>query len=101
MIGNVVEKTRLVEVRTSGQQVDPPFTGSAFQLCSVETLPYIGTFANRNQPPRSVVQLLPARLQDNPVIAVVVPTSTNAASKSSFFSSIGLGPPLRNDSNRS
>jgi hypothetical protein len=69
MIGNIIEEARLVEVRTSGEQVDAPIAGLRLQLRPVETLAYVRSFPNRNQPPRPIVQFLPAGLQHQPVVA--------------------------------
>ena len=69
MIGNVIEESWLVEIRTSSEHVEPPFASSSLQLCPVEALSYVRAFANGNQPPRSVIELLPAGLQDQPIIA--------------------------------
>jgi hypothetical protein len=67
MVGNVVEEAGFVEIGARCEGVDIPPARFTSYLDAIETLTDGWPFANRDQPARSIVQLLPAGAQHNPV----------------------------------
>src|SRR5216683_2542475 len=69
MIRRVIEEARLVQVRSSGEGVDIPRADCAHDFEAVEALPDIRPLADGDESARSVVQLLPAYTECDPVFA--------------------------------
>src|SRR5439155_15268340 len=60
MVGNIVEESRLVEVRAGRESVDVPSACFASDFDTVKALSNVRPFTNREKPARTVIQLLPA-----------------------------------------
>src|SRR6267378_693932 len=69
MIRRVIEEARFVQVRSSGEGVDIPRANRAHDLEAVEALPDVRSLADGDESARSVVQLLPAYAECNPIFA--------------------------------
>jgi hypothetical protein len=68
VIRGIVEEPKIIHIGPNGPRVDIPLTGLTAKFHPIETLPDVGTFADRNQPSRSVVQLLPTDSQNGPIL---------------------------------
>src|SRR5216684_1444872 len=67
MIGSVIKKTRLVQVRSHGEAVNLPRSDAGLYLESVKTQADLRTLAHIDQSPRAVFHLVPADSHLNPL----------------------------------
>src|SRR4029077_18264315 len=69
MIRRVIEEARFVQVRSSGEGVDIPRADRAHDFEAVEALADIRSLADGDESARSVVQLLPAHTECDPIFS--------------------------------
>src|SRR6266403_6314232 len=67
MVWDVVEKTRLVQVRAHGEAVNLPRTDTGLHLEPVKAQAHVGPFANIDQPPGAILHLMSACSELDPV----------------------------------
>src|SRR5258708_39535550 len=69
MLGGVIEEAGFVQVRSNGERVDVPRADPAHDFEAVEALPDVRSLADGDESARSVVQLLPAHAECDPILA--------------------------------
>src|SRR6266853_592979 len=69
MIRRVIEEAWFVQIRSSGEGVDIPRADRARDFEAVEALPDVRSLADGDESARSVVQLLPAHAECDPILA--------------------------------
>src|SRR6202040_3693377 len=69
MIRRVIEEARFVQVRSGGEGVDTPRADRAHYFEAIEALPDVRSLADGDESARSIVQLLPAYAECDPVFA--------------------------------
>src|SRR5262249_16326703 len=67
IIGIIVKKAKVTEIRTNGETIDMPRSNFAHDLESIEALPDVWSLSNAHEAARTIVQLLPSRSERNPV----------------------------------
>src|SRR5216683_809864 len=67
MVWDVVEKTRLVQVRAHGEAVNLPRTDTGLHLEPVKAQAHVGPFANIDQPPGAILHLMSPDSELDPV----------------------------------
>jgi hypothetical protein len=96
VVWDVIEKARLVQVRAHGEAVNLPRTDTGLHLEPVKAQAHVGAFANIDQSSNAIFQFVSPGPELDPVAFISRSDFEECCLEIElFFSSSGLGPPMR------